>query len=52
MILKKGDNNYFSVEKIQKKVVFSERKDGTIMVHMFLREKNAIPLTNDLDSRN
>jgi len=45
MILKKGDN-YFSVEKIQKKVVFSERKDGTIMVHMFLREKNAIPLTN------
>jgi len=46
--LKKGDNNYFSVEKIQKKVVFSERKDGTIMVHMFLREKNAIPLTNDL----
>jgi len=47
MILKKGDN-YFSVEKIQKKVVFSERKDGTIMVHMFLREKNAIPLTNDL----
>jgi hypothetical protein len=47
MILKKRDN-YFSVEKIQKKVVFSERKNGTIMVHMFLREKNAIPLTNDL----
>jgi len=43
MILKK-ENQIFSVEKIVKKNVFSESKNGNIFVHMFVHKKNCVPL--------
>jgi hypothetical protein len=46
MILKRG-KEYFSIERLAKRNLFSETKSGSVFVHMFVYEKNCVPLLAD-----